>query len=95
MLDRRATADRLRTFAPTVVVSHRSRAAIKKGRERERERAGLGVFAIETHHYRLIEALLLSGRLSEQQALRHPDLARSDRPVRDLDRGPRQRSPSW
>lgn len=54
-----------KNVAPTVT----SRAAIKKRRERERERHGLAVFAIETHHNRLVNALLIAERLTEAEAL--------------------------
>jgi hypothetical protein len=49
--------------------SKRCKAAVKKARERQRARDGLAVFAIETHHHRLIDALLISGRLDAQRAL--------------------------
>jgi hypothetical protein len=49
----------------------RKREAERKRQQRSLEKAGLKPLRVVTHHDRLVEALLIAGRLSEAEALDH------------------------
>jgi hypothetical protein len=49
----------------------------RQARFRERQRDGRGVFRLELHHDQIVEALLVSRRLSEDAALRREMVERA------------------
>jgi hypothetical protein len=51
-------------------------AAARMRRTRARQRSGLASIRLDVHEHRVAAALIQSGRLSEQQALRLPLVAR-------------------
>jgi hypothetical protein len=58
-----------RMYPPLVTVTRYSAGTIRKRRLRSRARRGLVVLRVEIDHDRLVEAQLISGRLSERDAL--------------------------
>jgi hypothetical protein len=50
--------------------------AVRSRRKRARRKQGMASFRIEAHEHRLAEALILSTRLSEDEALQRPLIER-------------------